>query len=324
MAVKRRYRFNSETLAYEVHKIPLMKRFSAGFVLFLLSVAAFVGYFLIYTIYFELETPKMLLLKQESVELQSKFELLQRRFEQSNHVLMELQRRDNYVYRPIFGMEEISQEVRNAGFGGVNRYEHLENLSNSQFITDVEKKMDVLYKKAFVQSRSYDEVAILAKRTGEMASCVPAIPPVQLDRIRLTSLFGLRSDPFTKVPKMHTGIDFAGNMEEPVYASGNGKVVEVSFNFFGYGKEVVIDHGFGYKTRYAHLNSIDVKEGHTVMRGEKIGGMGNSGRSSGCHLHYEVLYRNNRVNPLNYYNADLHGEEYFSMVNPVVEKRNEK
>lgn len=316
MSGKKRYKFNSETLAYEVHKIPLHKRFSKGFVLFLLSLAAFVGYFLVYTLYFQLDTPKLMALKQKSVELQSKLELMERKFEQNNKVLLELQRRDNYVYRPIFGMEEISQDVRNAGFGGVNRYAHLENLSNSEFMTDIEKKMDILYKKAFVQSCSYDEVAILAKRTGEMASCVPAIPPVQLDKARLTSRFGLRSDPFTKRPKMHQGIDFAAEIGEPVYTSGNGKVVEVSFNFFGYGKEVVIDHGFGYKTRYAHLNAIYVKEGDVVVRGEQIGEMGNSGRSSGCHLHYEVLYRNNRVNPMNYYNSEVRGEEYASMVSP--------
>lgn len=310
----KRYKFNTETLNYEVDKVPLHKRFSKGFVLFLLSLAAFAGYFMLYTMYFGLETPKLMALRQKSVALQSKLELLERHFEHNNKVLMELQRRDNYVYRPIFGMEEISQDVRNAGFGGVNRYEHLQGLANSEFLTDIEKKMDILYKKAFVQSCSYDEVAILAKRTGEMASCVPAIPPVQLDNTRLTSHFGLRSDPFSKKPKMHQGIDFAAKVGEPIYAPGNGKIIEVAYNFFGYGKEIVIDHGFGYKSRYAHLHEIFVKEGDVVARGEQIGTMGSSGRSSGCHLHYEILYKNNRVNPLNYYNPEVKGDEYVSMV----------
>ncbi len=316
MSGMKKYKFNADTLLYEVHKIPFAKRFSAGFVLFLLSIAAFAGYFFIYTLYFGLDTPKLALLKQESVELQSKMELLERKFEQHNRVLMELQRRDNYVYRPIFGMEEISQDVRNAGFGGVNRYSHLENLSNSNFVIDMEKKMDILYKKAFIQSRSYDEVAILSKRTGEMASCVPAVPPVHLDKVRISSMFGLRSDPFNKTPKMHSGVDFVGEKGEPIYASGNGKVVEVAFNFFGYGKEVVIDHGFGYKTRYAHLNTICVKEGDVVERGQEIGGMGNSGRSTGTHLHYEVMYKGNRVNPSNYFSRDLKGDDFLSMVKP--------
>lgn len=316
MSVKKRYKFNAETLAYEVHRIPLLKRFSTGFVLFLLSFAAFIGYFLIYTLYFELDTPKLLSLKQKSVELRSKMELLERRFEQNNKILSVLQRRDNHVYRPIFGMEEISQSVRNAGFGGVNRYVHLENLSNSRLLTDMAKKMDILYKKAFIQSRSYDEVAILAKRTGEMASCVPAIPPVLLDKVHLSSFFGIRTDPFTGKPKMHQGIDLSGQKGEPIYVTGNGKVIEVSFNFFGYGNEVVVDHGFGYKTRYAHLSKTLVREGEMVKRGDQVGEMGNSGRSKGNHLHYEVLYKNNRVNPLNYYNKEMKGEGYLSMVNP--------
>lgn len=316
MSGKKKYKINAETLAYEVHKIPFFKRFSAGFGLFLLSIAAFVGYFLIYTLYFNLDTPKMLFLKQESVALRSRMELLERKFEQNSKVLLELQRRDNYVYRPIFGMEEIPQDVRNAGFGGVNRYSHLENYTNSNYVIDMEKKMDILYKKAFIQSRSYDEVAVLAKRTGEMASCVPAISPTHLDNVRISSLYGLRSDPFMKSPKMHGGVDFVGKKGEPIYAAGNGVVVEVSFNFFGYGKEVVIDHGFGYKTRYAHLHEIHVKEGDKVERGEHIAAMGNTGRSTGTHLHYEVLYKGNRVNPSNYFNRDLKGEEYLSMVNP--------
>lgn len=316
MSRKKRYEFNAETLAYEIHRIPLRKRFSRGFVLFLFSIAAFFGYYILYTQYLNLETPKAISLKQKSVELHSKLDLLNRRFEQNNMVLLELQMRDNNVYRPIFGMEEISQDVRNAGFGGVDRYAALANQGSSLFLIDIEKKMDVLYKKAFVQSRSYDEVAILAKRTGDMASCVPAIPPVSLDRTKLSSYFGFRSDPFTRSPRMHTGVDLSGRKGEPIYSTGNGKVIDVSFNFFGYGNEVVVDHGFGYKTRYAHLSKVYVRVGDTVSRGDEIAAMGESGRSQGVHLHYEVLYRNNRVNPLNYYNQEIKKEEFQAMVKP--------
>lgn len=316
MSRKKRYKFNAETLAYEVHRIPLKERFSKGFMLFLLSLVAFAGYYVFYTQYLNLETPKTLSLKHKSVELHSRLDLLNRRFQQNNSVLLELQMRDNNVYRPIFGMEEIPQDIRNAGFGGVDRYAHLENKGSSAFLINIEKKMDVLYKKAFVQSRSYDEVAILAKRTGDMASCVPAIPPVALDRTRLASYFGFRGDPFTGSPKMHQGVDLSGQRGEPIYATGDGKVVEIGFNFFGYGNEVVIDHGFGYKTRYAHLYKMHVKEGDVVRRGDHIADMGTSGRSKGYHLHYEVLYRNNRVNPLNYYNQDLKGDEFLAMVKP--------
>ncbi len=319
MSRKKRYEFNAQTLAYEVHRISFGRRFSKGIVLFLLSVVAFAGYYLLYTQYLGLETPKTIYLKQKYVGLNSKYELLERKFEQSNQALSELQMRDNNIYRPIFGMEELSDDVRNAGFGGVNRYAHLEAVSKSNTLSDAVKRMDVVYKKAYVQSKSYDEVALLAKRAGDMASCVPAIPPVALDKVRLSSLFGFRLDPFYGTPRMHQGIDLSGNTGEPIYASGDGKVVEVRNSFFGYGREIVVDHGFGYKTRYAHLHRMLVKVGDEVKRGEQIATMGNTGKSKGVHLHYEVIYRNSRVNPLNYYNQELKGDEYMVMVKPRME-----
>ena len=316
MARRKRYQFNPQTLAYEIHRIPLGKRFSKGFVLFLLSIAAFAFYYFIYTQYFGFQTPKTIFLKQRYASLNSRYELLERKFEQNNQTLEELQIRDNNIYRPIFGMEELSQEVRDAGFGGVNRYAHLEAVSNSTALLDAVKRMDVIYKKAFVQSRSYDEVSILARRADEMAQCVPAIPPVLLDKVRLSSLFGFRKDPFYGTTRMHQGIDLSGDRGEPIYSAGDGVVSEVKKSYFGYGREIVVDHGFGYKTRYAHLQEFKVKVGDQVKRGEQIATMGNTGKSKGVHLHYEVIYRNNRVNPLNYYNDGLRGEEYMAMVRP--------
>lgn len=314
MARKKRYQFNAQTLAYEVHRTPLRIRFSKGFFMLLMSIAAFAGYYLLYTQFFGLDTPKTAYLKHRYVEMNSKFELLERKFEQSNQALADLQMRDNNIYRPIFGMEELSQDVRDAGFGGVNRYSHLQSVSSSSVLVDAVKRMDVIYKKAFVQSRSYDEVSILAERADEMAKCVPAIPPVALDNVRLSSLFGYRTDPFYGSRRMHQGIDLSGDRGEPIYASGNGTVVEVRRNFFGYGREIVIDHGFGYRTRYAHLQDMLVKTGDVVKRGEQIATMGNTGKSKGVHLHYEVIYRDRRVNPLNYYNQEVKGEEYMAMV----------
>lgn len=314
MARKKRYQFNAQTLAYEVHRTPLRNRFSKGLLVFFMSVAAFAGYYLLYTQFFGLDTPKTAYLKYRYVEMNSKFELLQRQFEQNNQALADLQMRDNNIYRPIFGMEELSQDVRDAGFGGVNRYSHLESVSSSSALVDAVKRMDVIYKKAFVQSRSYDEVSILARRADEMAQCVPAIPPVALENVRLSSLFGYRSDPFYGTRRMHQGIDLSGDRGEPIYASGNGTVVEVKRNFFGYGREIVIDHGFGYKSRYAHLQQMLVKVGDVVKRGDQIATMGNTGKSKGVHLHYEVIYRERRVNPLNYYNQEMKGEEYMAMV----------
>lgn len=308
------YRFNRETFAIERHIVTSRKRKMKSALLVVLSFAAFAAYYFIYTDLMGLDTPKTAMLKQKSDELRSGLELLERRMDANNTLLLELQRRDNNVYRSVYGMEEIPVDVRNAGFGGVDRYKHFEMLPNGEFLAGLEQKMDVLYKKAYVQSCSYEDVVVLARKNGEMVSCVPAIPPVQLDNIYLSSRFGYRSDPFKGTPKMHNGLDFAGNKGEPVYATGNGKVIEAARNFFGYGNEVVIDHGFGYKTRYAHLDKILVKEGQMVERGEIVGELGNSGRSTGPHLHYEVSYRDRMVNPMNFFNSDLKGTDFEAML----------
>ena len=269
----------------------------------------FGGYYTLYTYYFKLESPKVYRLEQKREELNSKLELLNIKYQEYNADLTELQMRDENVYRPVFGMENISTDVRNAGYGGVDRYSYLEHEGAPAFLVDMAKKMDILYKKAAVQSKSYDEVFVLAKRAGDMAQNVPSIPPVALSNTRLSSSFGYRSDPFTKKPKMHTGLDFVGKKGEPIYATGNGKVVEVTFNMVGYGREIVIDHGFGYKTRYAHLDAAYVNLGDTIKRGDHIGAMGSTGRSTGVHLHYEVMYRDTKINPANHFNKEISDNE---------------
>ncbi len=318
MSKQKRYKYNPETLAYEIHNVPAKARFSKGFILFLISLFISLGYYFIYTEYLNLETPKMVSLKANNQELANRLELINRRFESANRSLMSLQMRDNYVYRPIFGMEEIPQDVRNAGFGGVDRYSYLENFEKSGILAKTAFNIDVLSKKTYIQSKSFDDVSKLAKNADEMTLCIPAIPPLDITstRIRFSSSFGYRRDPFHGDFRMHSGVDLSGPVGEPIYATGNGKVIEVGFDFFGYGNYVLIDHGYGYKTRYAHLKSAAVTIGRVVRRGEEIGYMGNTGRSKGPHLHYEVIYRNRPVNPLNYYNRDIDREEFTSLLTP--------
>ncbi len=318
MPKKRRYKFNPETLAYELHKIPIKARFSKGFIIFLLSLVTSLGYYFGYTKYLNLDTPKMLALLRTSDELSSKLELMNKRFSQANSSLLTLQMRDNYIYRPIFGMEEIPQDIREAGFGGVDRYSYLKSFDRSGILSRTALNMDILYKKAFIQSKSFDDVVLLAKSADEMSLCVPAIPPVNISgsRIRYSSSFGYRPDPFNGQVRMHSGVDLSGPVGEPIYATGNGRVVEVGFDFFGYGNFVIVDHGFGYKTRYAHLKTSMVAMGRIVKRGEQIAIMGNTGRSKGPHVHYEVIYRNRPVNPLNYYNRDIEPEDFKALITP--------
>lgn len=285
-------------------------------ILFAVSIAMSFFYFWIYSSVLELELPKTVLLKKSNAQWSSRMEVLNSQLDRYDEALEMLQMRDDDIYRSIFGMNEIPQEVRNAGFGGVNRYERYDLMDQDGLLKSTAMRIDMLTKKTYVQSRSFDEVSSLAKRAGDMASCIPAIPPVNPDRkkYRISSTFGYRSDPFSGRSTFHKGVDFAMKSGNPIYATGDGVVEKVSFEFFGYGNSVIIDHGFGYKTRYAHLKSIGVVEGMKVKRGECIGESGNSGKSSGPHLHYEVIYKDRPVNPYNYYDLDMTPEEYATMV----------
>ena len=316
MAKTRKYVLNPKTLAYEVKKQSRKLRIVRSVTLLLASMGLAVLYFWIYTSVLGFELPKTLMLKKKNAEWRSRMEVLNIQLDRYDEALVALQMRDDDIYRSIFGMHEIPAEVRNAGFGGVNRYEYLETVDQSGYLKNTVMRLDVLTKKSYVQSKSFDEVAQLSKRAGDMASCIPAIPPVVPDRkiYRLSSSFGFRKDPFTGRSKRHSGVDFALKPGNPIYASGDGVVESVRFEFFGYGNSVLINHGFGYKTRYAHLKSICVSEGMKIKRGECIGESGNSGRSSGPHLHYEVIYKDKHVNPANYFDLSITPEEYGTMV----------
>ena len=321
MAKDKKYIFNPKTLSYEVKRRSRKSRALRTVALFAMSVGMAVLYFWLYTGVLGLELPKTVLLKKANAEWRSKVEVLNRQLDEYDDALASLQMRDDDIYRAIFGMHEIPSEVRNAGFGGVNRYAHYDDVDPNGLLKKTAVRIDVLTKKTFVQSKSFDEVAQLSRRAGELASCIPAIPPMNPDpkKYRFTSQFGYRRDPFTGRSKRHTGVDFAMKPGNPIYSTGDGVVESVKFELFGYGNQVVIDHGFGYKTRYAHLKSVGVAEGMKVKRGECIGLSGNSGRSSGPHLHYEVLYRGSHVNPANYFDLSITPEEYATMVQDIAD-----
>ena len=316
MSKNKRYIFNSKTLMYEVQKRSKTSRVVYSATIFALSLGLAVLYFWLYTSVLGFELPKTALLKKQNAEWCSKMEVMNRQLDTYDDALTSLQMRDDDIYRSIFGMHEIPAEVRNAGFGGVNRYAHYDGMDQGGLLKSTAVRLDVLTKKTCVQSKSFDEVAQLSKRAGDMASCIPAIPPIVPDRsiYRLSSSFGYRIDPVYGRSARHQGEDFALDPGNPIYATGDGIVESVRFDFFGYGNNVTIDHGFGYKTRYAHMKTIGVVEGMKVKRGECIGESGNSGKSTGPHLHYEVIYKNSPVNPSNYYDLTITPEEYATMV----------
>ena len=324
MSKFKRYKLNPETLLYEIEKVSAKSRVLKTVVLVAASMALSLVYLWLFTSVLGFELPKTALLKMKNARWTSSMELMNRQLDMYEATLQGLSIRDDEIYRNIFGMNEIPQEVRNAGFGGVNRYEYLETVPENSLLRRASVRLDILTKKAYVQSKSFDDVEALSQRAGDMASCIPAIPPVLPDKskYRISSTFGYRSDPISGVSKMHTGFDFACKPGNPVYASGDGVVSSVTFELFNYGNSVVIDRGFGYKTRYAHLKTIFVAEGMKLKRGECIGESGNSGKSTGPHLHYEVMYKGRFVNPVNYFDLEMPVEEYASMVKNTAKESN--
>ncbi len=320
MSKFRKYKLNPETLLYEIEKVSAKSRVLKVVTLVAASVALSCVYFWFFTAVLGFDLPKTVMLRKANARWVSKMELMNRQLDICDETLQGLGIRDDEIYRNIFGMNEIPQEVRNAGFGGVNRYAYLDNVPDNALLKKTSVRLDVLTKKSYVQSKSFDDVEALSRRAGDMASCIPAVTPILPDksRYRLSSSFGYRSDPISGKTKMHTGFDFALKPGNPVYATGDGVVSSVSFDLFNYGNSVVIDHGFGYKTRYAHLKTVFVTEGMKLKRGECVGESGNSGKSTGPHLHYEVMYKGRFVNPVNYFDLDMPVEEYSSMVGKVA------
>lgn len=311
-----KYILNPETLLYEIKEESLKSKVFKKLLLFAGSLAMSVLFFWLFTSVLGFDLPKTALLKAEHARWGARIDLMNTKLDRYEETLETFRVRDDDIYRSIFGMDEIPSGVREAGIGGVDRYSFLDGLESDDRLKNTALRIDRLMRKTYVQSKSFDEVASVSKTAGDMASCIPTIPPILPDesKYRLSSRFGYRSDPFTGSTRMHTGLDFAMKVGNPVYATGDGVVESVKFEFFGYGNSVTIDHGFGYKTLYAHLNSVNVIEGMKVKRGDCIAESGKSGRSSGPHLHYEVVYRGRKVNPANYLDLSMPVSEYSDMI----------
>lgn len=316
MAGTKKYRLDPETLLYEIEKVSYRSRFNRFAVLAVSTAVMTLFYLWLFTSVLGIELPKTTYLKRKNAEWVEKMREVNRQLDHYDAALEGLGMRDEDIYRNIFGLDAISPAVRNSGFGGVNRYDALADLSDASLLKRTAVRLDNMTKKTYIQSKSFEEISAVARRADDMVSCIPAVMPVNPDpnTYRKSSPFGYRTDPFTGSAKMHTGYDFSCPPGNPVYTTGDGVVKEVKFELFGYGNSIVIDHGFGYTTRYAHLRTIYVAEGMKLKRGECIGESGNTGRSSGPHLHYEVMLRGNYVNPTNYFDFDMPKEEYMSMV----------
>jgi len=262
-----------------------------------------------------LNTPRELSLRREVRNYELQFELLNRKMEQMENVLSNIEERDNNIYRIYFEANPIPEEQRKAGFGGVNRYKSLEGFNNSEMIISTTRRMEIIQKQLVIQSKSLDEITKLAAEKEKLLAAIPAIQPVNNEELtRMASGYGWRSDPFTKARKMHWGMDFTAPRGTPIYASGDGVVIRADNRASGFGKHIRIDHGYGYVSLYAHLSRYNVRKGQKIKRGDLIGFVGSTGRSEAPHLHYEVRKDGQRINPINFYYGSLTPEEFQNML----------
>ena len=310
---KIRYQFNTKSLKIEKVQVTMRERFKI-----LLSSMAFglvFGAVVIVLAYNFLSSPREKVLQNELEQYKLQYKIMNDRMDKIQKVLADVQDRDDNIYRVIFEAEPIPSEVRKAGFGGADRYGQLEGLANSKIVVNTAKRLDEITSQLVVQSKSYDQVFKLAKNKEKLIASIPAIQPVDFhDLRRIGSLFGYRTDPFYKVTKFHEGIDFTAAVGTPIYATGDGVVSEAEYNSGGYGNKIVINHGFSYETVYAHLSKIKVRVGQRIKRGEIIGLMGNTGKSTAPHLHYEVHKAGVPMNPIYFFFNDITPAEYQAMI----------
>jgi murein DD-endopeptidase MepM/ murein hydrolase activator NlpD len=308
---KVKYYYDADTLSYrkiDVKKSDYYKKTVFGVLSVLLT--AFIG-FIIFSQF--LMSPNERAINRENENLKLNLDLFSKRIAESSAVLNQLQERDNNIYRMYFEANPIPNEQRKAGFGGVNRYKSLDGYDNSKMIKQLTKDIDILSKQLVIQSKSLDEIVILAKEKEKMLAAIPAILPVKLvDLTRMASGYKWRMHPILKIRKFHKGMDFTAPTGTPIYASGNGKVIRSSRSAT-YGRVVYINHGYGYTTIYAHMSKIKAKRGQNVKRGDLIGYVGNTGRSVSAHLHYEVRKNGKALNPINFYYGDLTPAQFAAM-----------
>jgi len=308
-----KYRFNASTLNFERIRLSAWQKTKRVVLLLLPGLA--VGLLGIFLVYQFIDSPKEALLRRENKQLLVHYELLNKQLGELDGVLADVRRRDDNIYRVILEADPLPESMRQAGVGGINRYGDLAGYANSELVIETTKRLDLLARQLVVESRSLDEVGALVLRKQEMLASIPAVQPIANDDLTQTaSGFGWRMHPIHKIMKFHAGMDFTAKPGVPIHSTGDGVVTYAEYGTNGYGMHVIVDHGFGYQTLYAHMSRMEVRKGQRVKRGDVLGLVGNTGLSVGPHLHYEVHKGSQPVDPANYYFNDLTPEEYARMV----------
>ncbi len=305
-----KYHYNPETCQYERVRPKKLDIFLN--ILGFITLAGILGFLMANLLAKYIQDDDKAGLRAENEELKLHYDLLSKQFTEVSESLEALQHRDDNVYRVIFEAEPIPSSVRQAGTGGSQKYQEIlnKNLKNEKLVLTAYQEIDKLKRKMYIQSKSYDEISKLIKDKSKMLAAMPAIQPISNKQlIRLTSGFGIRVHPIYKVGQFHPGIDFAAPQGTPIYATADATVKKAVYES-GYGNHVVLNHGYGYETLYGHMVNFTVKPGQKVKRGECIGYVGSTGFSTAPHVHYEVIYKGEQVNPVYFFFKDLSSEEY--------------
>ena len=310
---KQKFKYNPETLSYDKVQVTWRERILKALIFIAPAIVLGVVFSFLFSALFP--SPAERKLVRENENLRNNMTVLQEDVMLMTKVMTDLEKRDNEIYRVVFNAEPFPDELRELGTGGVDEYEQYKGYEASDLIISTSRKIKELQKRIYAQSVSFDEVIKLAKEKEQMLASIPAIQPVSnKDLTRIASGYGWRIDPIYKTKKMHWGIDFTADTGTEVYATGNGVVVDCETKSWGYGKSVIIDHGYGYITRYAHLSEFKCKKGDRVTRGQLIGLVGSTGKSTGPHLHYEVEKNGVKINPIHFFHSDILPEEYERMI----------
>ena len=310
---KTKYFYDKKTLSFK----KIEKNWKTKFknILVFLSASSLFGLIMVIIALNLFDSPKEKILKRELDKLVLEYELMDKDLTQISAVLENIKDRDDNIYRVIFEADPIPNSIRKAGIGGTNRYKDLEGFDNSNLLISTSKKIDQISKQLYIQSKSFDEVIEMALKKSEMMASIPAIQPVKNKELkRIASGYGRRIDPYYKKLKFHYGVDFSAPKGTPIYATGNGKVAKVQKSRRGFGNHVIINHGFGYESLYAHMTKYTVRKGQKVKRGDIIGYVGSSGKSTAPHLHYEVHKDGKKINPAYYFHNDLSPAEFDRML----------
>lgn len=303
---KAKFRFNPETLEYE--RVSSNYWGIAAKVFGFLSLAVVIG---AVSVLVALDGNSTDELQYELSQQEIQVKLLKDKSLAMQERLDDLAKMDDDVYREIFGADPISDDIRKAGTGGVDKYTALEQLSRGENLAELHTKLDNMSAQYKVQEDSYNKLIKMAKNKSAMLASIPAIQPIPNKNLRrIASGFGYRVDPIYKTRKMHKGMDFTAPRGTKIYATGDAVVKIVKHARWGYGSHIVLDHGYGYTTLYGHMSRTKVKQGQKVKRGQLIGLVGSTGKSTGPHLHYEVRKNGTAVNPVGYFYNDLTSEQY--------------